>query len=95
MTLVANKPELRDLNFGYREFVKTRRGQLKHLANYEMANTVFGRIVPPDSSDPGLPNCTPTPIREDHITIAKPRRRDELVYVETRNLVSKLAPEIS
>ena len=58
-----------------------------------MVNTNFGRIVEPDSADPGLPDCTPTPIREDHVTIAKPRRRDELVYAETKNFISKLAPE--
>jgi tetratricopeptide (TPR) repeat protein/pimeloyl-ACP methyl ester carboxylesterase len=91
--LVANKPELRDLNFGYRLLARTRGDELSHLSFYEMVDTVFGRIVQPDSADPGLPNCTPIPIRENHGTIAKPRRRDELIYVETRNLVSKLAPE--
>src|SRR5206468_3391953 len=70
--LVANKPELRDLNFGYREFVKTRGDAISHLSFYEMVNTPLGRIVQPDSADPGLPNCTPTPFREDHVTIAKP-----------------------
>lgn len=91
--LVANKPELRDLNFGYRILARERKDQLRHLSYYEMVNTFFGRIVEPDSADPGLPDCTPTPIREDHITIAKPRRRDELVYAETRNFISRLAPE--
>ena len=81
--LVANKPELRDLNFGYRELAKTRGADLRHLVFYEMADTPFGRIVNPDSADPGLSDCRPTPIREDHITIAKPRRRDDLVYAET------------
>jgi tetratricopeptide (TPR) repeat protein/pimeloyl-ACP methyl ester carboxylesterase len=91
--LVANKPELRDLNFGYRELAKTRGDSLRHLVYYEMVDTPFGRIVNPDSADPGLPDCKPTPIREDHITIAKPRRRDDLVYAETRSFVSKLAVE--
>ena len=91
--LVANKPELRDLNFGYRILARERKEQLRHLSYYEMVNTLFGRIVEPNSADPGLPDCTPTPIREDHITIAKPRRRDELVYAETKNFISKLAPE--
>jgi pimeloyl-ACP methyl ester carboxylesterase len=91
---IANKPELRDLNFGYRELVKTRGNDLRHLVYYEMVD-MFGRIVNPDSADPGLPDCKPTPIREDHITIAKPRRRDELVYAETRSFISKLASEPS
>jgi pimeloyl-ACP methyl ester carboxylesterase len=91
--LVANKPELRDLNFGYRILAKERKDQLRHLSYYEMVDTIFGRIVEPGSADPGLPDCTPTPIREDHTTIAKPRRRDELIYAETRNFISKLSPE--
>ncbi len=91
--LVANRPELRDLNFGYREFVRTRNGGIAHRAYYEMVKTLLGGIVAPDSADPGLPDCKPVAIREDHITIAKPRRRDELVYVETRNLIRTLAPE--
>jgi tetratricopeptide (TPR) repeat protein len=91
--LVANKPELRDLNFGYRELAKTRGADLRHLVFYEMADTPFGRIVNPDSADPGLSDCRPTPIREDHITIAKPRRRDDLVYAETRSFIAKLAAE--
>jgi tetratricopeptide (TPR) repeat protein len=91
--LVANKPELRDLNFGYRIFAGERKEQLRHLSYYEMVPTVFGRMVEPDSADPGLPDCTPTPIRENHVTIAKPGRRDELVYTETKNFISSLAPE--
>jgi tetratricopeptide (TPR) repeat protein len=91
--LVANKPELRDLNFGYRELAKTRGDALRHLAFYEMADTLLGRIVNPDSADPGLADCRPTPIREDHVTIAKPRRRDDLVYTETRSSIAKLAAE--
>ncbi len=93
--LVANKPELRDLNFGYRVLAKTRGDELRHLAYYEMLDTLFGRVVNPDFADPSLPDCKPTPIREDHVTIAKPRRRDELVYVETRNFISKLVSEPS
>lgn len=91
--LVANNPGLRDLNFGYRNLAEARAGELSHLVYYEMLDTLVGGIVAPASADPGLPNCLPTPIREDHITIAKPRRRDDLVYAETRALVSKLAPE--
>jgi tetratricopeptide (TPR) repeat protein/pimeloyl-ACP methyl ester carboxylesterase len=91
--LVANKPELRDLNFGYRELATSRGDALRHLVYYEMVDTLLGRIVNPDSADPGLPHCKPTPIRENHITIAKPRRRDELVYSETRSFISKLAFE--
>jgi tetratricopeptide (TPR) repeat protein len=91
--LVANKPELRSLNVGYRMLAEERRDQLRNHVYYEMADTLLGRIVPPDSSDPGLPNCKPVPIREDHVTICKPRGRHELIYVEVESVVSDLAAE--
>jgi hypothetical protein len=91
--LVANKPELRHLNFGYRLLAEERRGQLSHLVYYEMLSTVVGRIVDPGSSNPGLPDCRPTPIRASHVSIVKPRGRDDLVYLEAKSLVSRLAPE--
>jgi hypothetical protein len=90
--LVANRPELRDLNFGYRTLVEDRKGNLTHLVYYEMMDTLAGGIVSPASADPGLPNCRPIPVRENHITIAKPIRRDELIYVESLALVARLAP---
>src|SRR5258708_36627931 len=48
--LVANKPELRDLNFGYPELARTRGASLRHLVYYEMTNTLAGRTVAPDSA---------------------------------------------
>ena len=72
--LVANKPELRDLNVGYRGLAEERREQLHHLVYYEMVDTLFETywwLL--TSADPGLPNCKPTPICEDHVTICKPR----------------------
>jgi pimeloyl-ACP methyl ester carboxylesterase len=92
--LVANNPELRDLNFGYRTLTESRKGELKHLAYYEMLDTLVGGIVSPASGDPGLPNCKATPIRSDHISIAKPRRRDELLQsrchgVDARILIAQ------
>jgi pimeloyl-ACP methyl ester carboxylesterase len=91
--LVANNSGLRDLNFGYREIASARDGHLNHLAYYEMMDTVFNRIVKPDSADPGLPNCRPVPIRKTHITIVKPESRDDLVYIETRKFLFELGPE--
>lgn len=91
--LVANAPELRDLNLGYRTLAEGRAANLHHLVYYEMVDTPVGRVVSPASADPGLPNSRPTPIREDHIDIAKPRRRDDLIYIETKRLIEHLAPE--
>ncbi len=91
--LVANRPELRDLNFGYRELAARRAGRLAHLVYYEMSDTLFGRIVEADAADPGVPACVPTPINADHVSIAKPRGREELLYAQTRQFIAGLSPE--
>ena len=91
--LVANAPSLRALNLGYRELARLRGAQLTHLAFYEMADTAFGRIVDPASADPGLPNCRPVPVREDHVTMSKPLSRQDLIYTEIKASVTRLAPE--
>ena len=91
--LVSNNPELRNLNIEYRRLVEDQSAQIRHLVFYEMRDTLVGRIVSPSSGDPGLPKCSPTPIPKDHITIAKPERRDENVYVEVKNFIERLAPE--
>jgi tetratricopeptide (TPR) repeat protein len=88
--LVANSPDLRALNVAYRSLAEERRADLRHLAFYEMPSTPLEQIVAPDSADPGLPNCRPIPIPADHRDLAKPRRRDELVYLEVRRFVGEL-----
>ena len=92
--LVANNAELRDLNIGYRGLAEERREQLHHLVYYEMSDTIFGRIVAPDFSDPGLPNCKPVPIAEDHTAICKPRSRQDLVYAETKEFLAKITCDV-
>jgi tetratricopeptide (TPR) repeat protein len=92
--LLANSPELRALNLAYRSLAEERRAGLRHLAFYEMTNTSLGQIVAPDSADPGLPNCRPVPIPADHRELAKPKRRDDLVYLEARRFVTELVETI-
>ncbi|MDR2186926.1 MAG: hypothetical protein LBE62_02610 [Azonexus sp.] len=91
--LVANQPGLRDLNIKYRSLAEHRQGQLAHLVYYEMSDTLAGRIVVEDSADPGLPACTPMPVNADHILIAKPGGRDELLYKETKKSIEELSPK--
>ena len=58
---------LRDLNLWYRRWARERK--IDHLILTETKTTsMFGMIVKPDSSDPGLLS-DPIPIDSDHITI--------------------------
>lgn len=80
--LVANKSELRDLNKAYRRLAKERDETLRHLVYFETAPTLFGLIVPPDSSDPGLPDTEATGVEANHVTISKLNDREDLIYKE-------------
>lgn len=80
--LVANKSELRDLNKAYRRLAKERDETLRHLVYFETAPTLFGLIVPPDSSDPGLPDTEATGVEANYITISKLSDREDLIYKE-------------
>lgn len=90
--LVANRPELRHLNFSYRELASRREDTLSHLVYYEMSDTLFGRIVDEGAADPGVPACVPTPIKSDHVVIAKPHSRDELLYKQTKKFIANALP---
>jgi pimeloyl-ACP methyl ester carboxylesterase len=77
-SLLRNDPHLRDLNLWYRRWAKQH--GVDHLILTETKATfLFGMVVKPDSSDPGLAS-DPIPIDTDHIEIAKPANRQSLVY---------------
>ena len=63
---MRNDPNLRDLNMWYRNWAR-----FANVANlrvlFETRSTnVFGIVVKPDSSDPGIEGCRPIPIDADH-----------------------------
>jgi hypothetical protein len=76
--LKADSAFLRDLNGWYRE-----RGPAADIANLVFAETRSTKgitVVEQASADPGIPGVLPVPVDADHIAIAKPASRDELVY---------------
>ena len=86
-SLVRNDPNLRELNLWYREWVT--RSNVSHLVLVETKPMkIFGLVVPPDSSDPGL-RGRPVPVDADHVTICKPTSREDEVYVHLRNFVRR------
>ena len=84
-SLIRNDQHLRDLNLWYRRWARTRK--IDHLILTETKTTLmFGMVVKPDSSDPGLAT-DPVPIETDHIAIAKPANRDSNIYKFVRDFI--------
>jgi hypothetical protein len=50
---------------------------------------IFGKIVTPDSSDPGFAGSRPVPIDADHTEICKPRDRSSEVYLHVCALIKR------
>lgn len=86
--LMKNNANLRNLNMWFRNWEKLVQCEII----YETKGTSFGTLVDPSSSDAGLPGVVPTPDDNDHIQIAKPISRDQLVYKKTSALLNSLMP---
>jgi pimeloyl-ACP methyl ester carboxylesterase/DNA-binding Lrp family transcriptional regulator len=87
--LLRNDPHLHDLNIWYRGWANEKKVQ--HLILYETKNTsFFGKLVKPDSSDPGLLS-DPVPVDADHIGIAKPSNRDNEIYQKVLAFIEREA----
>jgi hypothetical protein len=50
---------------------------------------VFGIVVRPDSSDPGIAGSTPVPIDANHTEICKPTDRSSEVYLQVREFIRR------
>lgn len=86
--LVRNDPNLRDLNYWYRDRAEDQ--AIPHLIMIETRPMrVFGIIVPPDSGDVGLPGYRPVPIDADHLTICKALNRNSAVYIQVRAFIER------
>ncbi|MDF0585041.1 PIN domain-containing protein [Bradyrhizobium yuanmingense] len=76
--LGRNNPELRGLNQWYRRFAPE--NGILTLTLTEDRPTLFGLIVKPDSSDPGLPSPA-IPVDADHFSIACPDSRQSEIFI--------------
>lgn len=71
---------LGDINAYYRSFANAK-DDLKTVAYYEKYKTHNAAlVVSKESSDPGVAGTTPVPVDEDHVSISKPKDRDDLIY---------------
>ncbi|PZU36927.1 MAG: hypothetical protein DI573_12610 [Microbacterium sp.] len=76
---------LRRMGTHYRDWADS--SPATHLVLYETRKTRRVRVVSPRSADPGLSRVKPIPVDEDHVSIAKPATRDDLVYKSILRLV--------
>ncbi|MEJ5113735.1 esterase/lipase family protein [Erwinia billingiae] len=91
--LYRNNPDLRELNNWYRNWDRTFAGN--HLVLGESRKSYrLVRIVPPDSSDPGI-QAEMVMVDTDHNGICKPDSRQNEVYQHVLNFVksSKITPQ--
>ncbi|MBF4359698.1 hypothetical protein, partial [Vibrio anguillarum] len=86
-SLERNDPTLRELNTWYREWCHDK--EIRHLVLVESKSLpILGRIVKPDSSDPGL-QVRPTSIDAHHINISKPSSKQDEIYILLKRFVEK------
>jgi pimeloyl-ACP methyl ester carboxylesterase len=83
--LQSDSAYLRELNGWYRE-----RAPAEDIATLVFAETRATKgfqVVEQASADPGIAGVLPIPVDADHLSIAKPSSRDELVYKRIKQFV--------
>lgn len=84
-SLVRNDANLRDLNIWYRDW--SDKFNITHLILTETQPTgIFGYIVKPDNSDPGL-STHPICIDANHETICKPKNSSSDIYLHIKKFI--------
>jgi len=89
--LLRNDPYLRFIDNWFRDWATKQRIPMAIL--YETRDTRGLRVVDESSANPGIPGQLPVPVDADHISIAKPRNRESVVYTQVNNLVGQLVRE--
>jgi len=80
---------LTDINQHYRSFANGR-ADVSTVAYYEKYKTAASvLVVSKESSDPGVAGTTPVAMDKDHVTICKPRDKEDLVYLGIRRHLEK------
>jgi len=95
--LEGNNPWLRNLQARYRQKVGQRDNQLKIATEvyYETQDTFGYKVVEEGSADPGLLDVMPIAVAANHITIAKPKSKEDIVYESVINFIQEhLKPQL-
>lgn len=84
---------LTDIKQRYKSFCESH-SYIENVVYYEtiaqLANVI---VVDQESSDPGLANCDPVPIDKNHIDLAKPLGKNDLVYKAISIHISEAVPQ--
>ncbi|MEK9507325.1 NUDIX domain-containing protein [Gemmatimonadota bacterium Y43] len=83
--LAHDNESLESLSAWYRDV--TAASNLETMAFYEQRRTKNIMVVPHYSANPDVVDCDPIPVPENHIEIAKPSRKDAVVYAATSGLL--------
>ncbi|MEH1951992.1 MAG: AAA-like domain-containing protein [Nostoc sp.] len=76
--LKVHIPQLRQLNEWYRQNVDSL--EITTKVYFETKPTQGFLVVDPDSANPGIKDVQPTATDDDHLSITKPKSRENLVY---------------
>jgi hypothetical protein len=85
--LEANNPWLREIDEWYRQGIGTGKFKISTKVYYETKDTLGYRVVDESSADPKILNVMPVAVPADHINIAKPTDKEDLVYEGVRNFI--------
>jgi hypothetical protein len=91
--LRADSAYLRDLNGWYREH-----GPAEDISTLIFAETRATKgltVVEQASADPGIPGVLAIPVDADHLSIAKPANRNELVFRRIKSFIEERLPTTS
>jgi hypothetical protein len=89
--LRADTAVLRDLNGWYRDHAPQE--DIATLVFFETRATSGLTIVDASSADPGIPHVLPIAYDGDHITIAKPHSRGDLIYKQIVRFIEDRLPK--
>lgn len=91
--LKSHIPQLRQLNEWYRQNVDAMAITTK--VYFETKPTKIVLVVDPDSANPGIKDVQPTATDDDHISITKPKSKNNLVYQGVSRFIQEQLANIS
>lgn len=80
---------LEDLNKAYRKFCAAHEDHVTKV--YYEKHSTYGSVlvVSRESADPGIPGANPVAVDRDHISICKPKDRDDIVYLGIKRHIER------
>ena len=91
--LQPHYPPLRELKEWYSSYVTRLGVTIDTISFYETKPLLGGvQVVESGDADPGVPNAGNYPLGEDHISICKPKSKDDKLYLRIAQFLTDLLP---